>query len=191
MISLLSARKSVSPMLPRDCVQHVTQFTDTNTTLSMFLVCRSWYHSVDRIVLLGDTYYNVPERYVADIIRRRQIPACESSSLPTLQVDARWGCVDVMVFKARQDTLQGGESFPSTLASLYLRDSNGITSGFVEQLSMLTSLASLNLSFCTQITDACLAHISTLTSLTSLDLTYCFRITEVSVANVSKLRSIT
>eukprot|EP00759_Apiculatamorpha_spiralis_P030452 PhF_6_TR32153/c3_g1_i3/m.47676 len=144
-LSVVSGTLSVSPLLPRDCVQYVTQFTDTTTTLSMFLVCRGWYHAVDRSLWLCDTFYHLPEMYGDDITRRRKIPPCNYSSVSTLKDDDRWGYVDVMVLKV-QDTLEG-ECFPPTLKSLYLRESY-------------------------RITDACVAHMSRLTSLTSLDLSY-------------------
>eukprot|EP00759_Apiculatamorpha_spiralis_P022218 PhF_6_TR26547/c4_g2_i11/m.38390 len=154
-------------MIPRDCIQYILQYTDTRTTLSMFLVCRSWYHAVDRILWLGQAFYYLPEMYGDDIIRRRTIPPCINTSLSRLQDDVRWGNVNAMVLMV-QDTLEGVECFPPSLKLLCLRESYQITDGCVAHMSTLTSLTSLDLSYCNLITDTGLAHISILSSLTSL-----------------------
>eukprot|EP00759_Apiculatamorpha_spiralis_P020224 PhF_6_TR25676/c2_g1_i1/m.36176 len=146
-------------IVPRDCIQRIMDFTDTRTTLLMFLVCRSWYHAVDRTIWLGDTtYYHLPEMYRDAILRCRKIPACVSTSSSSLQDDVRWGYVDVMVLTI-QDILQGFECFPSSLKSLCLHESDRY-----------------------RITDAGLEHISKLMLLTSLDLTYGNLITDVGLA---------
>eukprot|EP00759_Apiculatamorpha_spiralis_P058670 PhF_6_TR9259/c2_g1_i1/m.14676 len=111
---------SVGTLFPRDCLQNVMQFTHTKTTLLMFLVCQSWYHAVDRFVLLGDTFYYLPEMFGDEIIRRRKFPACVSTSVSTLQGDVRWNNVDVMVLKVL-DTLQDDAyCFPVSLKFLCL-----------------------------------------------------------------------
>eukprot|EP00759_Apiculatamorpha_spiralis_P054764 PhF_6_TR7027/c2_g2_i1/m.10509/K10280/FBXL14; F-box and leucine-rich repeat protein 14 len=197
MISLLSpiltgtaSRTSGSQLFLRDCVQYVMQFTDTKTTLSMFRVCHSWYHAVDRFLLMGETFYYFPEMYRDVIIRHRTIPPCVSFSLETFQEDVRWGYVEVMVLKM-QDTLQDIESFPPSLTSLCFRESNGIRDECVAQISKTTSLRLLDLSRCDRITDVGFAHLSVLTSLTSLNLWGCNRITDAGLAHVSRLISLT
>eukprot|EP00759_Apiculatamorpha_spiralis_P042627 PhF_6_TR40550/c3_g1_i6/m.60784 len=133
MISLLSpiltSTVSDTPqnlLFPRDCVQHVIQFTDTRTTLSMFMVCRSWYHAVDRYVLLADTFYYLPEMFKDVTIRRQKTPACISSRLvSTLLDDVRWGYVAVMMLKGLKSLCEVG-SFPVSLKSLCLREVNQI-----------------------------------------------------------------
>eukprot|EP00759_Apiculatamorpha_spiralis_P031947 PhF_6_TR33638/c2_g1_i10/m.49169 len=116
----------------------------------MFLVCRCWYQSMDRFLLLADTFYYLPERFREEITRRN-IPPCLSSSLPTLMVDARWDHVDAMVFNVPENMLDT-DSFPPSLTSLDLSDSDGITDSCFGRLSTLTSLTSLDLSDCKKIT---------------------------------------
>eukprot|EP00759_Apiculatamorpha_spiralis_P017702 PhF_6_TR23814/c4_g1_i2/m.33353 len=180
-IAAVSSLSASIALLPHDCIVEIMQFTNVQSKQSMFLVCRRWYHAVDRLLLLGDTFYNFPEMFVDDIIRRHQIPACVSRSMSTLQDDVRWGKVDVMVLKV-QDRLQGVEHFPPSLKSLCLRESTQITDKCVAYLSnphqsMLTSLTSLDLCGCEKITDTGLAHLSMLTSLTSLNVCCCKLIT--------------
>eukprot|EP00759_Apiculatamorpha_spiralis_P022220 PhF_6_TR26547/c4_g2_i3/m.38380/K10280/FBXL14; F-box and leucine-rich repeat protein 14 len=177
-------------MIPRDCIQYILQYTDTRTTLSMFLVCRSWYHAVDRILWLGQAFYYLPEMYGDDIIRRRTIPPCINTSLSRLQDDVRWGNVNAMVLMV-QDTLEGVECFPPSLKQLYLRESYGITNACVAYLSGLTSLTSIDLWDCYQITDASLTHVSSLTSLKKICLRGCYKITDSGLARISTLTSLT
>eukprot|EP00759_Apiculatamorpha_spiralis_P021549 PhF_6_TR26274/c4_g1_i2/m.37631 len=139
------------PLFTRDCIEHIMEYTDTETTLSMFLVCRSWYHAVDRVVLFGDTFYKIPETFVDDIIRRGKIPPCLSRSLSTLQDDVRWGYVKVMVLLEVEDGLQSLKYFPPSLQSLRL---SGSTDAALAHLSTSTSLTSLDLHECKYITDA-------------------------------------
>eukprot|EP00759_Apiculatamorpha_spiralis_P055173 PhF_6_TR7305/c2_g1_i3/m.10941 len=110
-------KPSSSPFLPRDCVYHIMEFTDVKTTLFMYLVCRSWYHAVDRLLMLADTFYYFPERFVSDILRHRKIPPCPSNSLSSLHNDARWGHTNVMVLVVK-DSFQGADCFPPKLTSL-------------------------------------------------------------------------
>eukprot|EP00759_Apiculatamorpha_spiralis_P031169 PhF_6_TR32942/c4_g1_i3/m.48448 len=138
---------SVSLLLPRDCIQYVMQFTHTQTTLSMFLVCRHWYHAVDRIVLLGDTFYYLPEWYVDEVVGRGKILPSMSSSLSSLQDDVRWGHVEVMVLKVldrdMEGTMQGRVAlFPPSLTSLHFRENDSLTDTYMEHVSTLTSLTS-------------------------------------------------
>eukprot|EP00759_Apiculatamorpha_spiralis_P042624 PhF_6_TR40550/c3_g1_i3/m.60781 len=131
MISLLSpiltSTVSDTPqnlLFPRDCVQHVIQFTDTRTTLSMFMVCRSWYHAVDRYVLLADTFYYLPEMFKDVTIRRQKTPSCiRSRFVSTLLDDVRWGYVAVMMLKGLTSLCEVG-TFPVSLKSLGLREAN-------------------------------------------------------------------
>eukprot|EP00759_Apiculatamorpha_spiralis_P055171 PhF_6_TR7305/c2_g1_i1/m.10934 len=88
-------KPSSSPFLPRDCVYHIMEFTDVKTTLSMYLVRRSWYHAVDRSLMLADTFYYFPEMCVCDILQRRRIPPCPSNTLLSLHSDVRWGHTNV------------------------------------------------------------------------------------------------
>eukprot|EP00759_Apiculatamorpha_spiralis_P047001 PhF_6_TR42977/c0_g1_i11/m.65464 len=98
--------KPGSQLIPQDCVDHVMQFTDAKTALSMFLVCRSWYHAVDRFLLLADdALFSFPERFMLEMMRRQRIPPCLTSSLPTLKSDARWDSIDAMIVKVL-DTAQ-------------------------------------------------------------------------------------
>eukprot|EP00759_Apiculatamorpha_spiralis_P039389 PhF_6_TR38174/c4_g1_i2/m.57056 len=198
MISLLSpimataASTSRTPLLPRDCVQYIMQFTDTGTKLSMFLVHRTWYHAVDRVVWLMDTFYYLPEMFRDDIIQRRQLSACaSSSSLSALQDDFRWGYIDVMVLKVEAELQAGVKCFPESLKSLCLRDSVPISDDCVAQMSTLASLTLLDISDCTLITDAGFSHLSTVKSLTNLHLSGCTLITDAALAHVSSLTSLT
>eukprot|EP00759_Apiculatamorpha_spiralis_P042622 PhF_6_TR40550/c3_g1_i1/m.60779 len=141
MISLLSpiltSTVSDTPqnlLFPRDCVQHVIQFTDIRTTLSMFMVCRSWYHAVDRYVLLADTFYYLPEMFKDVMIRRQKTPACISSTfVSTLLDDVRWGYVSVMMLKGLKSLCEVG-SFPVSLKSLGLREANQMTDAGLAQV---------------------------------------------------------
>eukprot|EP00759_Apiculatamorpha_spiralis_P010795 PhF_6_TR17648/c0_g1_i1/m.26790 len=192
MISLIvsiptSARSS--PLLFRDVVYHVQQFVDIPTTLTMFLVCRSWYHVVDRFLLLADAFYYVPERYTLEYFRPTISP-CLSCSLETLHRDALWSHVDVMVLKV-VDTVQRTEYFPPNLTSLFMCGWNRITDSEVQHLSALTSLQLLYLSGCDRITDEGVIHLSKLISLKSLDLSDCKQILDSGVAHISKLTSLT
>eukprot|EP00759_Apiculatamorpha_spiralis_P039388 PhF_6_TR38174/c4_g1_i1/m.57055/K10280/FBXL14; F-box and leucine-rich repeat protein 14 len=198
MISLLSpimataASTSRTPLLPRDCVQYIMQFTDTGTKLSMFLVHRTWYHAVDRVVWLMDTFYYLPEMFRDDIIQRRQLSACaSSSSLSALQDDFRWGYIDVMVLKVEAELQAGVKCFPESLKSLCLRDSVPISDDCVAQMSTLASLTLLDISDCTLITDAGFSHLSTLPSLTKLHLSGCKFITDTGFSHLSKVKSLT
>eukprot|EP00759_Apiculatamorpha_spiralis_P042623 PhF_6_TR40550/c3_g1_i2/m.60780 len=162
MISLLSPILTTVPdtpqnlLFPRDCVQNVIQFT-TRTTLSMFMVCRSWYHAVDRYVLLADTFYYLPEMFKDVMIRRQKTPACISSTfVSTLLDDVRWGYVSVMMLKGLKSLCEVG-SFPVSLKSLCLREVNQITDAGLAHVPALTSLISLDHSHCSLITDAGLA----------------------------------
>eukprot|EP00759_Apiculatamorpha_spiralis_P022227 PhF_6_TR26547/c4_g2_i8/m.38387 len=180
-------------MIPRDCIQYILQYTDTRTTLSMFLVCRSWYHAVDRILWLGHTFYYLPEMYGDDIIRRRTIPPCINTSLSRLQDDVRWGNVDAMVLTVH-DFLQNVECFPPSLKSLFLRECGHIADGCIAQITAtttLTSLISLDLHCCYRITDAGVAHVSRLTSLTSLSLRCCNLITDAGLKHIETLTLLT
>eukprot|EP00759_Apiculatamorpha_spiralis_P042625 PhF_6_TR40550/c3_g1_i4/m.60782 len=160
MISLLSPILTTVPdtpqnlLFPRDCVQYVMQFTDTRTTLSMFMVCRSWYHAVDRYVLLGDTFYYLPEMFKDVTIQRQNTPACRFVS--KLLEDVRWGYVAVMMLKGLKSLCEVG-SFPVSLKSLCLREVNQITDAGLAHVPALTSLISLDHSHCSLITDAGLA----------------------------------
>eukprot|EP00759_Apiculatamorpha_spiralis_P048121 PhF_6_TR4345/c0_g1_i2/m.5858 len=137
MISLLSpiltteSSSCTPPIIPlflRDCVRYVMQFTSIRTTLSMFLVCRNWYHAMDRVVFLGDTFYYFPTMFGDEIIRRRNLPACLSGSLSLLQADdVRWGYAEAMVLKVMDTLVQGVECFPPSLKLLCLRESYQIT----------------------------------------------------------------
>eukprot|EP00759_Apiculatamorpha_spiralis_P030458 PhF_6_TR32153/c3_g2_i2/m.47683 len=96
---------------------------------------------------------------------------------------------EVIVLKV-QGTLQGVESFPKSLKSLYLRETGDVTDGSLENISTLTSLTSLDLSECQGITDAGLGHVSRLTSLKSLNLSSCYQITDAGLAHLSTLTSL-
>eukprot|EP00759_Apiculatamorpha_spiralis_P048054 PhF_6_TR43406/c6_g5_i1/m.66666 len=48
-------------VLPRDCIDHVLTFCDASTTSNAYLVCRSWYHAVDRYVCVADKIYDLPD----------------------------------------------------------------------------------------------------------------------------------
>eukprot|EP00759_Apiculatamorpha_spiralis_P045205 PhF_6_TR42100/c0_g1_i3/m.63552 len=96
-------------LFPRDCTYHIMQFTDKTTTLSMFLVCRSWYHAEYRFLMLADTFYYFPERFREDIIRVQFIPMCASSSLSTMKGDVRWGSIEALLLKGL-DTIDGTET---------------------------------------------------------------------------------
>eukprot|EP00759_Apiculatamorpha_spiralis_P017704 PhF_6_TR23814/c4_g1_i4/m.33355 len=126
-IAAVSSLSASIALLPHDCIVEIMQFTNVQSKQSMFLVCRRWYHAVYRF---GDTFYNFPEMFVDDIIRRHRIPACVSRSMSTLQDDVRWGKVDVMVLK-----VQDRERFPPSLKSLCLRESTQITDKCVAYLS--------------------------------------------------------
>eukprot|EP00759_Apiculatamorpha_spiralis_P031953 PhF_6_TR33638/c2_g1_i5/m.49166 len=174
MISLLSQIVTTASadgfcysFLPRDCVNYIMQFTDTTTTSSMFLVCRCWYQSMDRFLLLADTFYYLPERYREEINEsRKKASPCLSSSLPTLMVDARWDHVDAMVFNVPENMLDT-DSFPPSLTSLDLRDSRPIFDTCVARLSTLTSLTTLDLDGYT--TDVGASHLPSLISLKSAE----------------------
>eukprot|EP00759_Apiculatamorpha_spiralis_P017499 PhF_6_TR23632/c0_g1_i1/m.33125 len=102
-----------------------------------------------------------------NIMRHHRIRACVSSSLSKLQDDDRWFSVDVMVFKVHQVRCKEEDhvgSFPPSLKSLHVRQSdrkaNGcvaVMSSILSQVSLLTSLTSLDLSYCDTVTDTGLA----------------------------------
>eukprot|EP00759_Apiculatamorpha_spiralis_P023860 PhF_6_TR27374/c1_g1_i1/m.40274/K10280/FBXL14; F-box and leucine-rich repeat protein 14 len=198
MISLLSPiLPSVSDapvrhtsLIPRDCIQYVIPFTDTPTTLSMFLVCRSWYHSVDRLLWLADSFYFLPEMFTPDIIGRQKVFHCVGSSVSTRRCDVRWSSISVMVLKSF-DSFQGGAGcFPPKLTSVNVWDSFRLTDAGIALVSQVTTLTSLSLSGCYQITDIGISNVSQLTSLTFLNLGSCNQMTDAGVAFVSALPSL-
>eukprot|EP00759_Apiculatamorpha_spiralis_P009863 PhF_6_TR16971/c0_g1_i1/m.25642/K10268/FBXL2_20; F-box and leucine-rich repeat protein 2/20 len=88
-------------LLPRDCLQLIIMFSDESTTLSMFLVCRSWYNAVDRFLCLADDFYYLPEMFQSHFVRRPGNLRCTiiplpSDAIPTLKQDPRWEYVQVM-----------------------------------------------------------------------------------------------
>eukprot|EP00759_Apiculatamorpha_spiralis_P021627 PhF_6_TR26295/c3_g2_i3/m.37712 len=86
MLSLINLQtESIqSNHFPQDCINHILSYCDTPTASVAYLVCRSWYHAVDRYVCLGDTFYNLPESFQPQ--KPRRFP---SGSLHTLQTDIR------------------------------------------------------------------------------------------------------
>eukprot|EP00759_Apiculatamorpha_spiralis_P042792 PhF_6_TR40626/c1_g2_i5/m.60960 len=78
--------------LPRDCVNHILSYCPQSTVSLAYLVCRSWYHAVDRYVCLGDTFYYLPEGIEV------QYPRCfqPSTSLPALRENELFHHTEVM-----------------------------------------------------------------------------------------------
>eukprot|EP00759_Apiculatamorpha_spiralis_P029304 PhF_6_TR31505/c0_g1_i4/m.46393 len=150
MFSLISHRDfpshSSPSLLAGDCIRHILQFTDKTTTSSMYLVCRSWYHMVDRFLYLSDKYMYVPEMY-----RRKALPGwCNSSSLPIYREHPCWKYVQFMFLNV--DTLELVD-LPPMIEDLHIdvdskvKSSSGeVLNALCVHLSSSTSLETLDLS---------------------------------------------
>eukprot|EP00759_Apiculatamorpha_spiralis_P042789 PhF_6_TR40626/c1_g2_i14/m.60967 len=84
--------------LPHDCLNHI--FSYCPFPYHAYLVCRSWYHAVDRYVCLGDTFYYLPEG-IDKVQKPRWFP---STSLPTLCNDERFQYTQVAYIGIMFDT---------------------------------------------------------------------------------------
>eukprot|EP00759_Apiculatamorpha_spiralis_P050365 PhF_6_TR463/c5_g2_i1/m.193 len=82
--------------LPNDCVCHIISFCTPSMTSVCYLVCRSWYHAVDRYLCLGDNFYYVPESFQPKTEITRRFPIEE---LNTLRDDVRLQHTQVMCLR--------------------------------------------------------------------------------------------
>eukprot|EP00759_Apiculatamorpha_spiralis_P018782 PhF_6_TR25125/c0_g1_i4/m.34564 len=87
MLSLIQSEPYKIQLLPSDCIGHIISFCPPSIASTCYLVCRSWYHAVDRYVCLGDTFYYLPESFVTEENHHGVFP---SDLLHTLQDDIRW-----------------------------------------------------------------------------------------------------
>eukprot|EP00759_Apiculatamorpha_spiralis_P059036 PhF_6_TR9626/c0_g1_i1/m.14870 len=72
--------------VPRECIAHTFTFCDAITTSNAYLVCRSWYHAVDRYACLADKIYDFPIQWEIQRHLRRWFP---SASLTRFQDNSR------------------------------------------------------------------------------------------------------
>eukprot|EP00759_Apiculatamorpha_spiralis_P059304 PhF_6_TR984/c3_g4_i9/m.1919 len=177
--------------LPRDCVCYILQFCDPPTTSNAYLVCRPWYHAVDRIATLADKLYDLPQTF--NIKQRRWFSSC---SLPTLlEEDVRYHRTEVLYVKILQHTIPVSTwskyltSCPSLREVIVKVDSNATTFdvGQFQEISLLTeldfhqvrdvsqlsgcrTLRKLCLSCCRELTDAGIRGLESIPTLEELNL---------------------
>eukprot|EP00759_Apiculatamorpha_spiralis_P042797 PhF_6_TR40626/c1_g2_i9/m.60965 len=178
--------------LPRDCVNHILSYCPQSTVSLAYLVCRSWYHAVDRYVCLGDKFYNLPEG-INKVQQPRWFP---SSSLPTLRNNEHFHRTEVlyvMVMEAAScifipDSLK--EIHVTILSTLKQVPSVKFVSVVVDmvecesvsQWSSFRSLQKINFGGWKSLLDDCLHGLETLPRLEELILC------ETSVRDVSLLK---
>eukprot|EP00759_Apiculatamorpha_spiralis_P018826 PhF_6_TR25142/c1_g1_i3/m.34613 len=135
---------SSSLFLPLDCIRHIHSMCDKSTSLTMFLVCRSWYHCVERYLCLADTYYNLPEAYrdpspqhSSDVHKW-----CNGSQLWKFKQerDERWNSVQVVRLEATTRCL---DFLPDSIEDLFLKTSTKIQTTRIIDIEALTSFTSL------------------------------------------------
>eukprot|EP00759_Apiculatamorpha_spiralis_P059303 PhF_6_TR984/c3_g4_i8/m.1917 len=177
--------------LPRDCVCYILQFCDPPTTSNVYLVCRPWYHAVDRIAILADKLYDLPQTF--NIKQRRWFSSC---SLPTLlEEDVQYHRTEVLYVKILQHTIPVSTwskyltSCPSLREVIVKVDSNATTFdvGQFQEISLLTeldfhqvrdvsqlsgcrTLRKLCLSCCRELTDAGIRGLESIPTLEELNL---------------------
>eukprot|EP00759_Apiculatamorpha_spiralis_P055183 PhF_6_TR7306/c0_g1_i2/m.10946 len=116
--------------LPQDCINHMFQYADVDTKLSMFLVCHSWYHATDRSLCLANTFYYFPDLFRSKIIERHTFTTDFSErgfknggSLMTFQSDVRWEHLEMVFLKVlgNHHTKDLFESLPPCIQELSVR----------------------------------------------------------------------
>eukprot|EP00759_Apiculatamorpha_spiralis_P002210 PhF_6_TR10821/c0_g1_i1/m.17447 len=204
-----SSSSETSPIvrLPQDCIRHVTLFCSQTDSSSMYLTCRRWYHSVERILCLADDYYYIPEVSRTQHVDRWMTPKTvlniENPCLPYVDtVRWRWQVTNKSKQKKRGDVppsseVGGGEietSFNTEFLKLIPRMEklttlliDGIDDhAFQSIISVLQSVGNLrrliiNSRYHTTFTEAGLQGIDRIHALEELGLT------KTTVTNVSKL----
>eukprot|EP00759_Apiculatamorpha_spiralis_P011059 PhF_6_TR18535/c0_g1_i1/m.27066 len=168
MLSLFNPLDSVKPShrLLRDCLNHILLFCDSSTTSVVHLVCRSWYHTVDRTVCVGDTFYFLPT------IRANALPP-PSRKFPSMWLEA----------SLRDDTRW------KFAQHVYLRQSIAcdVMDPFLTSLIMTTSttLQKLDVTACQTLSDAGIRGLETISTLEDLVLSNT-GVSDVSLLSVSK-----
>eukprot|EP00759_Apiculatamorpha_spiralis_P050366 PhF_6_TR463/c5_g2_i2/m.194 len=174
--------------LPNDCVCHIISFCTPSMTSVCYLVCRSWYHAVDRYLCLGDNFYYVPESFQPKTEITRRFPIEE---LNTLRDDVRLQHTQVLYltgevsrfasspwvsFRSLRKLDASGCKMPDTCVDgiesiLTLEELNLSNTGItdVSHLSECRSLRILNAFRC-QLTDAGIRGLETIPTLEELDL---------------------
>eukprot|EP00759_Apiculatamorpha_spiralis_P052368 PhF_6_TR5675/c0_g1_i1/m.8356 len=101
--------------LPQDCINHVLSFCEPTAASAVYLVCRSWYHSVDRHLCLADDFYYLPD--TSKTIKYRWYRT--SAKMDTLKkTDNRWAYIQTMYITVDSTN---DIKFPPALMTLTLR----------------------------------------------------------------------
>eukprot|EP00759_Apiculatamorpha_spiralis_P042794 PhF_6_TR40626/c1_g2_i7/m.60962 len=161
--------------LPHDCLNHI--FSYCPFPYHAYLVCRSWYHAVDRYVCLGDTFYYLPEG-IDKVQQPRWFP---STSLPTLQCTTMFQHTQVVYLEIENNETEASqlisqfESCPS-LEALHLRYIDSmITDKNIRGLERLPKVSELDL-YGTKITSV--SQLCACRTLRRLKLTSCSNLTD-------------
>eukprot|EP00759_Apiculatamorpha_spiralis_P011172 PhF_6_TR18604/c1_g1_i1/m.27183 len=208
MLSLINENStdSVSLFVPLDCIRHIQSFCDNQTSLSMFLVCRSWYNCVERCLCLADKYYYLPERCMA----YRAPPSlwCDGDTLWRMKRDSPVH-LDTVHTVRLELTSRCVEALPRTLHTLHLKSSMRMDDHFSTLSQVCVGLKCLNLSCCvkftlrgvdalrsleeldasnTQIRDV--SHLSGCLSLKRLNLHRCYELTDAGIRGLETIPSL-
>eukprot|EP00759_Apiculatamorpha_spiralis_P007558 PhF_6_TR14739/c0_g2_i1/m.23159 len=156
--------------LPRDCINHMLTYCDLSTTFNAYLVCRSWYHAVDRYLCLADAFYNLPETHR---IRRRRWATSRALS-STLQDDARFQRIEVLYLKITDHsstTWSGCLTSHPTLREVIIELCSSVTASGLRTIEAIPTLTELRFNS-TQI-ECNVLHFVGCTALRKLDISRC------------------
>eukprot|EP00759_Apiculatamorpha_spiralis_P032551 PhF_6_TR3395/c0_g3_i1/m.4863 len=210
MMSLILAAATSEPReaqgyiqhLPHDCVSHITSFCPSSTKLAAYLVCRSWYHGVERYVCLADTFYYLPK--TLDFLNKLAGGNRRTffrGSLSTIQEDARYELIEVMYIECGCDggALSSQLSLCKKLSIVnvlgYGRDSElppkkmniarrSLTDNSIRGLETIPTLKELDLSY-TNITDV--SFLSACKAMRKLNVTNCSHLTDLGIRGLESI----